>query len=258
MKIGVCIKKVPDTETRIRIAPDGRQVSLDGVSFIISPYDEFAIEAALQLKEKAGQGEVVVIAVGDEDTGKVMRNALAMGADRAVLVADPAVVETEPYDVARILAAVARKEGVELLLFGKQGVGQDYQQVPTLTAEVLGWPAAAVVVGLEIAGGELTATREIDGGEEVDRLSLPAVVSAQKGLNTPRYASLKGIMAAKKKTIETHALAALGLAPLAQRSWEMVRLEMPPARAAGRLIDGEPEAQVKQLVELLHTEAKVL
>jgi len=258
MKIGVCIKKVPDTETRIKVGADGRHAAMDGVSFIMNPYDEFAVEEGLQIKEKLGQGEVVLICVGDEEAVKILRNGLAMGADRAVLVNDPAISADEPYDVARVLAAVAQKEGLQLLLCGKQGVGQDFQQVPALLAEILGWAQAAVVVKLNVEGGVAWAHREFEGGEEQGRCRLPAVISTQKGLNTPRFASLKGIMAAKKKSVDTLTLASLGLPALERRSWEIVRLELPPARPAGRVLEGEPEVQVKTLVDLLHREAKVI
>ena len=258
MKIGVCVKKVPDTETRIKVGPDGRHAAMDGVSFIMNPYDEFAVEEGLQIKEKLGQGEVVLIAVGDDETSKILRSGLAMGADRAVLVNDPAICADEPYDVARALAAVVRKEGLQLVLCGKQGVGQDFQQVPALLAGILGWAQASVVVKLSVESGGLLAHREIEGGEELVRCALPAVVSAQKGLNTPRFASLKGIMAAKKKSVDVLSLAALGLPALERRSWEIVRLELPPSRPAGRVLEGEPEVQVKSLVELLHREAKVI
>jgi len=185
----------------------------------------------------------------------VLRNALALGADQAVLLKG---ASEDPLAVARALAAFAQELQPALILFGNKAFGSDHGAVGAMVAELMGLPQATLINKMELGEGTFRAEREGDAGIEVVEGSLPAVFTAQKGLNTPRYASLKGIMAAKKKTIETHALAALGLAPLAQRSWEVVRLEMPPARAAGRLIDGEPEAQVKQLVELLHTEAKVL
>lgn len=258
MKIGVCVKKVPDTETRVRIAADGFSLLMDDVNYVINPYDEFAIEEALKIKEQSGNGEVVLISAGDEDTVKILRNGLAMGADRAILVQDPAVGQTEPYDVARCLARVIQNEGMDLVLFGKQGVGQDYQQIPVMVAEILAWPSIAVVTKLGLDGVRVKACREIEGGEETVECSLPAVISAQKGLNTPRYASLKGIMAAKKKTVETKTLPDLGLSPLTSPSWQTIKVEPPPVRPSGQLISGEPADQVKKLVELLHHEAKVI
>lgn len=258
MKIGVCIKSVPDTETRVKIGSEGKRVSLSDVSFIISPYDEYAIEEALQLRDKAGDSEVVLISVGDDDSVKVIRNGLAMGADRAILVNDSTVNAYEPFDVARTLAAVIRAENIDLALFGKQGVGQDYHQMAGLVAEILGWPQVSLVVGLELENGKVTAHREIEGGEEVVTCNLPAVLSAQKGLNEPRYPSLKGIMAAKKKTVENRSLSDLSLEAWNKATWEVLRAELPPARAEGKLLEGEPEDQVKQLVELLHNEAKVI
>lgn len=258
MKIAVCLKSVPDTETRVKVAAGGQQISLDGVSFIMSPYDEFAMEEALQVKEKLGDGEVLVISAGGDETQEVLRGGFALGADRAIQIKDAALRTQDPFDVARVLARVLEQEGVNLAFFGKQGVGQDNAQVPALVAGLLGWSQASVVTGLEVQGGQVVATREIEGGEEVLECSLPAVVSAQKGLNTPRYPSIKGKMAAKKKTIEEKSLSALGLAPAADASWEVVKVELPADRPAGRLIEGEPEDQVKQLVQLLRNEANVI
>lgn len=257
MKIGVCVKKVPDTETRIKLAPDGRSIAMDGVSFIVSPYDEFAIEEALLIKERGIAAEVVLISAGDEETVKILRNGLAMGADRAILINDPGINGQEPYDVARVLAKAIQMEGLELVLCGKQGMGQDYQQVPALMGEILGWPEISVVTKVSLENGQITASREIEGGEEVVQCRLPAVISAQKGLNNPRYASLKGIMSAKKKPVDTRTLADLGLAAMSRPSAELLKVELPASRAAGRLLAGEPEDQVKTLIELLHSEAKV-
>ncbi|MBN2430044.1 MAG: electron transfer flavoprotein subunit beta/FixA family protein [Acidobacteria bacterium] len=258
MKIGVCMKRVADTETRVRVAGDGKAVDLADVSFIISPYDEYAIEEAIRIKEKNDDAEVILFCVDNEDSVKVIRNGLAMGADRAMLINDPTIRPDEPFAVAQALAGALAAEQVTLALFGKHGVGQDYHQVPALVAEILGWPQVAIAVKLELDGENLMVHREIEGGEEVVECRLPAVISAQKGLNEPRYPSLKGIMQAKKKPLDTRTLADLGLDPLSAASWEVVKVELPPPRQAGKILEGEPEEQVRRLVELLHSEAKVI
>ncbi|MBP7868274.1 MAG: electron transfer flavoprotein subunit beta/FixA family protein [Acidobacteria bacterium] len=257
MKIVVCMKTVADTETRVKPAPDGCSVSQEGVNFIMSPYDEFAVEEALKLREKLGAGEIVIVSAGGPECEKTLRGGLALGVDRAVWVQDPAFARAEPFYTARVLAEVVKAEAADLVLFGKQGVGQDFGQVPALVAELLGLPCANVAVGVEVGDGRLTVHREIDGGEEVVECALPAVVSAQKGLNSPRYASMKGILTAKKKAIETRSAADLGVGAV-EGSWSVEKVELPPARPAGRLVPGEPEQQVRDLVQLLRTEAKVL
>jgi len=258
MKLGVCIKRVPDTETRIRIADDGKTIDLTDVSFIISPYDEYAIEEAIQLKEKAGEGEVVIMSVDSGEYTKVIRNGLAMGADRAVIIDDEGIDPFEPFAVAQALAAAAVQEGIEILFFGKHGVGQDFHQVPALVAEILGWPQVSIAVKLDIADSKVVAFREVEGGEEKIECGLPAVISTHKGLNEPRYPSLKGIMQAKKKPMDKKTLSDLDLEPLSDSSWEVVKVELPAARLAGRILEGEPEVQVKELVDLLQNDAKVL
>lgn len=258
MKIGVCVKAVPDTETRVKLAPGGKAVSMDDVKFVLGPYDEYAMEESLRVRERSGGGEVVAVSCGGDECVKILKDCLAMGADRAVQIKDPSIRTGDPYDVARTLAEVARKEGFQLVLAGKQGVGGDNQQVPSILAELLGWPCAPVVVKMDVGDGSLTAHCEIEGGEEVVECRLPAVASAQKGLNTPRYASLKGIMAAKKKQVETRSLADLGLAPALRPSWETEKVELPPARSTGRVLAGEPEDQVRMLVQLLRAEARVI
>ena len=257
MKIVVCIKAVPDTETRVKPAADGLSVSLDGVSFITGPYDEFAIEEALKIKEKTGAGEVVLVSVGGAECEKVLRDGLALGADKVVWVKEEAGPLTDPLFVAKILAAAVQKESADIALFGKQGVGQDNHQVPALVAELLGWPCASVAVGVESAGDKLVVRKEIDGGEEIVEVKVPAVVSAQKGLNSPRYPSMKGKLASKKMPVNACTAAELGVAPV-NPSWIVEKVELPPARPSGRVLPGEPEQQVSDLVKLLREEARVL
>jgi electron transfer flavoprotein beta subunit len=258
LKIAVCIKQVPDTETRIRVAPDGKAIVESDVNWIVSPYDEFAIEEALRIKEKSG-GEVVLLTAGPDRAQSALRTGLAMGADSAVHLKDPLLDASDAMGVARALAAALRPLSPDLVFTGQLGVGGDHAQVPGMLAEFLDLPQVTMAVKVEIAEGRATVEREIEGAHEVWETSLPAVVSAQKGLNEPRYASLKGIMAAKKKTIEVKDAAALGLsaADLAPKT-RVGDLELPPPRAAVRMIAGDPDTQVKELLRLLREEAKVL
>ena len=250
MKIAVCIKRVPDTETRIRIAADGISVDESGVKFILNPYDEFAIEEALQRKEKAGAGEIVVVALGPEAAQETIRAALAMGADRGVLLRAEAV-PADALLVAKALAAELKDGGYDLVLFGKVAVDDTAQVVGAMTAELLGLPCVTAITKLEIEGGTGTAQREIEGGVEVVTFALPAALTCEKGLNNPRYPSLKGIMAAKKKPIEVK------LVTFDAPRIRVVALEMPPARQEGRIV-GEGVDAVPELVRLLREEAKVL
>ena len=259
MKIAVCIKQVPDTETRIRVAPDGKGVLETDVNWVVSPYDEFAIEEALRIKEKQGGGEVVLLTVGPDRAQTALRSGLAMGADAAVHLKDPLFEAADAAGVARALAAAIKTLSADLVFTGQLGVGGDNAQVPGLLAEFLDLPQVTMAVKIELAEGKATVDREIEGAHETWETSLPAVISAQKGLNEPRYASLKGIMAAKKKTIETKDAASLGLAAadLAPRT-KVVGLELPPSRAAVQMIQGDVDTQVKELLRVLREEAKVL
>ena len=250
MKIAVCIKRTPDTETRVRIAADGVSLDETGVKFILNPYDEFAVEEALQRKEKAGSGEVVAIALGPDAAQETIRSALAMGADRGVLLkADK--VPADALAVAKALAAELKDGGYDLILFGKMAVDDYNHAAGPMVAELLGLPCVTAISKLELEGGKGVAEREIEGGVEVVEFALPAVLTAEKGLNTPRYPALKGIMAAKKKPIESRP-AALGPARVVVSA-----LALPPERKAGRIVGEGPDA-VPELMRLLRTEAKVL
>jgi electron transfer flavoprotein beta subunit len=248
LKIAVCLKHVPSTETRVQIAPDGRHLDPAGVSYVINPYDEFALEEALRIKEKSG-GEIAVFTVGGPGVVASLRNALALGADRAVHLRTEA--DLDGAGVAAVLAGALAGQGFDLILCGKQAVDDDAGVVGPMLAQRLGVPCATVVVSLSVEGGAATVRREVEGGLETVTFSLPAVVAAQKGLNEPRYASLKGIMAAKKKPIEEQDVEAPAPAV------EVVGLELPPARSAGRIVGHGPEA-VEELVRVLREEAKVL
>lgn len=250
MKIAVCIKRVPDTETRVRIGGDDASIDEGGVKFIVGPYDEFAIEEALQRRDKAGGGEVVAIALGPEAAQETIRGALAMGADRGVLLkADK--IPADALAVAKALAAELKDGGYDLVLMGKMAVDDYHHAVGPMVAELLGLPCVTAIAKLELEGTKGVAEREIEGGVEVVEFALPAVLTAEKGLNTPRYPALKGIMAAKKKPIEIKP-AALGDVRVT-----VTGLAMPPERKAGRIVGEGPDA-VPELVRLLRAEAKVL
>lgn len=262
MNILVFIKQVPDTASRIKIAAGGKSIDETDISWITSPYDEYALEEALKIKESKGTGKVTVVSFGPDRAATLLRNALATGADEAVHVNDPALEGADAYGTAQVLAAVAKSRPSDILFFGKTGVGMDQAQVPTMVAEILGLPSVTQIAKLELGDGKVTAHREIEGATEVVEASLPVVLAAEKGLNEPRYPSLKGIMAAKKKPIETVNASALGLNPAeigaASNSVTLNSLSLPPERQGGKILTGDPQEAVKQLVDLLHNEAKVI
>jgi electron transfer flavoprotein beta subunit len=250
MKIAVCIKRVADSETRVRVAADGKSLDEAGVKFILNPYDEFAVEAALRRKEQAGAGEVVVIACGPQSSQETIRTALAMGADRGVLL-EAAAVPADGLAVARALAAELKGGGYDLILFGKIAIDDYNHQVGPMVAELLDLPCVTCVAHLDLGQGKGTAEREVEGGMEEVEFPLPAVLTVDKGLNEPRYPALKGIMAAKKKPLEVKP-AAFGAAGL-----EILAMTPPPERKEGRIV-GEGAAAVAPLLKLLREEAKVL
>ncbi|MGH7567623.1 MAG: electron transfer flavoprotein subunit beta/FixA family protein [Gemmatimonadales bacterium] len=250
MKIAVCIKRVPDTETRVKVAADGKSLDEAGVKFILNPYDEFAVEEALQRKEQAGAGEVVVVALGPAAAQETIRTALAMGADCGVLLQ----VDRLPADglaVAQALAAELKTGGYDLILFGKMAIDDYNHQVGPMVAELLGLPCVTAVAHLELEAGKGVAEREVEGGIEVVEFPLPAVLSAYKGLNEPRYPALKGIMAAKKKPLEVKPVT------LAAGAIEVLAMRPPPERKDGTIV-GEGPGAVPALLQLLREEAKVL
>ena len=250
MKIAVCVKRVPDMDVRFKVAADGTSVDETGVKFDLNDFDAWAVEAALQLKEKAGQGEVVVISLGPSAVQETIRKALSMGADRGVhLQADK--IPFDSFAIATALAAELKDGGYDLILFGKLAPDSSNGVTAAIVAELLGLPCVTAISRLEIANGRGTAKREIEGAQEIVEFPLPAVLTIDEGLNTARYPSLKGIMAAKKKPLESKA------AQLGETKVKIEKIELPPERAAGRIV-GEGAAAVPELVKLLHTEAKVL
>lgn len=249
MKTYVCIKRVPDTEARLKVAADGKSVDPSGVKFIISPYDEFALETALRQKEAAGSGEVVVVSVGDASSGEQLRSALAMGADSAVLLKGQPTVDG--LATAKALAAELKAAGAELILCGMKAADDEQQEVGPMLAELLDLPCVTAVAELEVQDGAVVCQREIEGGTEVVEAPLPAVVTITKGKFEPRYPSLKGIMAAKRKPLEEKD------AQLATSRLQIRQLTPPPERPAGRIV-GQGADAVPELVRLLREEAKVL
>ena len=249
MKIAVCVKRVPDTTAKIVVGEDGKTIDETGVKFVPNPYDEYALEAAIALKEKAGGGETVVFSLGGDSAQETIRTALAMGIDRAVLLQSPG--SADGFEVARALAAELATGGFDLVLFGKLAVDDYNHQVGVMVGELLGLPTISAVSALAVDGGRVQAEREIEGGVEVVTCSLPAVITTDKGINTPRLPSLKGIMGAKKKPLELKPVT-LGAGVVT-----VAALSLPPERQAGRIVGEGPDA-VTLLVQLLRNEAKVI
>src|SRR5712664_4471478 len=252
MKILVMIKQVPDTATQVKIGSDSRAIDTAGITWIVSPYDEFALEEGLRIKEKRGQGEVVVVSLGPDRVKEALRSCLAMGADRAIHLNDPAWAAVDTLATARALAAVIKQEGPQLVLCGRQAIDDDMGAVTAQLAELLGWPCAYWIMeeAIDADGKSVRAARQVEGGLEVFDLPLPAVLAAQKGLNEPRYPTLKGIMGAKKKEIRDVKAADLGLT-LGAPQLSVKNLEALPARPPGRIISGELKDAVKELVRAL-------
>ena len=250
MKIAVCIKRVPDTATKIRIAEDGRSVDPADVQFIMGPYDEIAVEEAIRIRDRVGEGSVTVICLGPEVARQNVRQALAMGADDGILIKSDET-DLDPYQVGKNLAAVLADRDDDMVLLGRQAVDDGNGQVGPIIARLLGRPCVTEVISLVPDGERATVHREIEGAHEVVEVELPAVFTAQKGLNEPRYASLKGIMAAKKKPI-------VDRDPVDVDSHlSTVSLTLPPARKEGKVV-GEGVDAVSELARLLREEAKAI
>jgi len=245
----VCIKQVPDTATKVQIAADGRSIQSGELNYVMNPYDEFAVEAATTLKEQHG-GEVTAVCLGTQDAVAALRSAVALGADHAVLL------KTDRPDIdasatATALAEAIRARSPDLVLFGKQAVDDDNAQVGPMVAELLSIPCVCQIVNLEYKDGIVMVNKQVEGGEEVVSVSLPAVLTTQKGLNEPRYASLKDIMRAKRAPIDEQEVS------LIPSRVETIELNLPAERQAGLFIGQGTEA-VPELIQRLKEEAKVL
>lgn len=248
MNIVVCISQTPDTATKIAIAADGKQIDPKGVKFVLNPYDEFAVEEAL-LQRQAGGGAVTLLSVGGEGAKEAIRLGLAMGADKAILVKDDS--RADSFVVANELAEAIKSLSPDLILCGRQSIDYDSAQIGPMLAELLELPVVSFVTKIEINGTSVRAERDIEGGKEVVETSLPCIITTQKGLNEPRYPKLPDIMKAKSKPIEERAPA--GAAPRV----ETVEMKKPDQKGNGKVLEFSPE-NVKELVRLLHEEAKVI
>lgn len=249
MNIAVCIKQTPDTTTRVKIGDDGKSIIEEGITWIINPYDEYAIEEALQLTEKNG-GEVTIISLGPASIDKTIREALAMGAHKAIRI-DAERIPADPSATSAALAKVLQEGNYDLILMGRQAVDDDHAQIPSRVSQAMKLPCVTMVVDLTIENGKGSALREIEGGHEKVSFSLPAIIGANRHLNEPRYRSLKGIMQAKKKKIDVVE------ADLPAEKLMVEKLNYPPSKEAGKIFDNGAEA-VPEVVRLLHEEAKVI
>ena len=259
MKIVVLVKQVPDTATQVKVSQNPKAIDTAGITWIVSPYDEFAVEEALRIKEKRGQVDVVAVSLGPDRVKEALRSCLAMGADRAIHLNDPAWAEADTLAAARALAAVIKQEAPDLVLTGRQAIDDDMGAVPAQVAELLGWPSAYWIMEEAISadGKSIKIGRQVEGGLEVFEAPLPAVLSAQKGLNEPRYPTLKGIMGAKKKEIKDVKASDIGIAAEPPQL-AVMNLEALPPRPPGRVIPGDVATAVKELVRSLREEAKAL
>ncbi|MCX8134883.1 MAG: electron transfer flavoprotein subunit beta/FixA family protein [Roseococcus sp.] len=249
MKLLVPVKRVVDYNVKVRVKADNTGVETANVKMSMNPFDEIAVEEAVRLKEKGVASEIVAVSAGPSAAQEQIRTALAMGADRGILVEHDGVLE--PLVVAKILKALVAKEAPQLVLMGKQAIDDDMNATGQMLAALLGWPQGTFASKVEVANGEATVTREVDGGLETVTLKLPAVVTADLRLNEPRYASLPNIMKARKKPIEVVKPAELGVDPAPRLT--VLRVEEPPKRQAGAKV-----ASVQELVEKLRNEAKVI
>ncbi|MDX9789786.1 MAG: electron transfer flavoprotein subunit beta/FixA family protein [Candidatus Kapaibacterium sp.] len=247
MNILVFVSRVPDTATKIFVGSDGKSIDSKGVKYILNPYDEFALEEGLRLREKNG-GTVSAVTVGASESSEILRTALAMGADNAVIIKGE---NFDSYQTAHNLAEYAKSNGFDLILTGKQSVDFDSLQVPSMVATMLDIPSVSVVSKLEINGGNVTAERDVEGGRELLETTLPCLISCQKGLNEPRYPKLPDIMKAKKKPINE--IDAKAIEP----SIVITGMELPSNQRVGKIL-GDSESDINEIVRSLHQDAKVI
>ena len=262
MEIVVLVKQVPDTESLIEIAGDGVSIKKQDIKWVMNPYDEIAVEEALQIRDAQG-GAVTVVSMGGQKTVETIRTALAMGADKGIHINDPAAEGSDPLATAKILAAAIKEITFELIIAGHRAVDEDNYQVASAVAELLGIPQISMVVKAELLDGKIKCQRTIEGGTVTVEASMPAMFTTQRGLNEPRYASLPGIMKAKKKPVDVKTLADLGIDPAsvgqANRKVKIKALNFPPQRQAVRMIEGETaQDKAAGLVKVLHEEVKII
>ena len=249
---------VPDTASVIKIGADGNHIDEAGIKWIVSPYDEYALEEALKITEAQG-GEVPVITYGPTRAEAALRDCLARGAHKAIHIIGGEATLGDSYAIAKVLATALKDREYDLILCGVQGVGTDNNQVVQMLAEMLGLPHVSGITTLEM-GDPMVAGRDVEGGHETIECPVPAILSAHKGLNEPRYAALKGIMAAKRKPVEKIAIADLGIDEGSDANYVVRSLNLPPAKEAGTIIQGEdnPSAAAAELVKLLREQAKAI
>ncbi len=263
MKIAVCIKQVPATESKIKPSSDGKEIDRTGLSYVVNPYDEFGVEEALRIKERL-ESSVTVVTMGTERAEEALRTCLALGADQAIHIKDDLLRGGDAYGVALVLTTALMKEHYDIIFFGKQAVDDDSGAVGIHVAELMGLPHVAVINKLDLKPeeGRALASRQIEGATEMVNIKLPAVFTCQKGLNEPRYASLPGIMKAKQKPLTTLTLADLGVDKdaVGAKGAKLVVdcIKAPRVRSTGNIIDKNPSESVEELVRLLRDEAKVL
>jgi electron transfer flavoprotein beta subunit len=257
LEIAVLLKQVPATESYIGIADDKLSVRTDTVKWIISPYDEFAVEEAIRIKEKQG-GNITIISAGNDKAADAIRTALAMGADKGILISDSAIAGCDGLGIAKILAAVLKTAKYDLIIAGQRAVDDDNYLVATAVAELLNIPSISFVVKQEIAGGKIRCERTVEGGKVTVEAALPVLFTTQRGLNEPRYPSMQGIMKAKKKPMDKKSLKDIGI-DVPKALSKILSLTYPPQRKAGKMIDGDTvQAKAAALVKALHEEAKVI
>jgi len=260
VEIIVLLKQVPATESFIGIADDGVSIKAEDIKWVINPYDEFAVEEALRIKKAQG-GSVTIVSAGQERTVEAIRTALAMGADKGILITDPVVDNCDALGIAKILAAAVKDLQFDLIIAGQRAVDDDNFQVGIAVAEFLGIPNISLVIKEEIADGKIKCQRTVEGGTVVLEAPLPALFTTQKGLNEPRYASLPGIMKAKKKPMDIKTLSDIGIeaSEIGEPKSKILAMKLPPEREGGRIIKGDSSQSIAaELVNALHKEAKVL
>ena len=262
MEIVVLVKQVPDTESLVQIGDDGVSIKTQDIKWIMNPYDELAVEEALQIKEAQG-GAVTILSLGPEKTIEAIRTALAMGADQGIHICDPATEGSDALATAKLLAAALKDIACDLIIAGHRAVDEDNYQVAAAVAEFMGIPQVSMVNKAEVSDGKITCHRTIEGGTAVVEASLPALFTTQRGLNEPRYASLPGIMKAKKKPVDVKMVADLGVdggsVGAVNRKVKIKALNLPPERQAVRMIQGEAAAdKAAELLKILHEEIKII
>lgn len=263
LKILVLLKQTPDTESKIKVSADGSKIESGDMKYIINPYDEFAIEEALKIKEKAGSGEVVIASFGNDSVKELIVKGLAMGGDRGLLISNDGLDDADSLTIAKILAGAIKSENADVVFCGKQAIDDDNMHVGVMVAELLQWPHINVVSSFALNGKTARVEREVEGGQvEVYDVELPAVFGANKSLNTPRYASLPGIMKAKKKPFDLKKPGDIGVDAGALKAGihsVVTGYTNPPEKPAGKVFKDEDVAvMVEKVVKLLREEAKVI